>query len=97
VTNARKVRTRVRASDGQSAAGVRVQERSAFPWNAAQTRQVRVHQGSQTLYAYLHVGRAGVGEKVCCSAVQSQGDQYAGAGGKVRSAGIKNENPWAIG
>jgi hypothetical protein len=38
-----------------------------------------------------------VGEKVCCSAVQSQGAQYAVTGGKVRSAEIKNENPWAMG
>jgi hypothetical protein len=47
--NARKVSTSPRASDGQSEAGVRAQERTACPRNAAQTRQVRVHQGSKTL------------------------------------------------
>jgi hypothetical protein len=58
---------------------------------------VSVHQASLTLSAYLHVGRAGVGEKVGCSAVQWCCTQYAGTGGRVRSAGIKNETPWAMG
>jgi hypothetical protein len=35
VTNARKVSTIDRVRDGQSVAGVRVQEGSACPWNAA--------------------------------------------------------------
>ena len=60
-------------------------------------RQVRVHQGCQTLEAYLHVGRAGVGGKVCYSAVQSRCTQYVGTEGRIRSAGIKNENPLAMG
>jgi hypothetical protein len=35
--------------------------------------------------------------KRCCSAVQSRAAQYAGTVGRFRSAGIKNETPWAMG
>jgi len=38
-----------------------------------------------------------VGGKVCFSAVQLRCTQYVGTEGRVRSAGIKNENPWAMG
>jgi len=34
---------------------------------------------------------------VCCSDVQWSCTQYAGTGGRVSSAGIKNETPWAMG
>lgn len=36
-------------------------------------------------------------EEVCYSAVQSRCTQYVGTEGRIRSAGIKNENPWAMG
>ena len=36
-------------------------------------------------------------EEVCYSAVQSRCTQYVGTEGRIRSAGIMNENPWAMG
>ena len=38
-----------------------------------------------------------MGKKVFYSAVQSRCTQYVGTVDRVRSAGIKNENPWATG
>ena len=44
-----------------------------------------------------HVRRACVLEEVCYSAVQSRCTQYVGTEGRIRSAGSKNEKPWATG
>ena len=44
-----------------------------------------------------NVRRACEREEVCYSAVQSRCTQYVGTEGRIRSAGIKSEKPWAMG